>query len=228
MQSRTETQRSKSRSRSSSRRTRGRSRSPSLRREYSRSRSPSLRREYSRSKSPFRSRSPQERVRSKSKSLSRPRQLRSRSLSIGAKDRSTPYLPISKEDKEELAEEIARRVFALKEEKEEREKEDAIRKKVWEVGSEFLVYKICSHFKDQQNLPQEILRFKKRNVGMIVRYRENGEKIPENEIRRRMKDHNDGNFHLWCMRKYEEEDKMKRTFEEENHEVGVLVIKAFL
>ena len=48
---------------------------------------------------------------------------------------------MSKEEIEELYEEIAQKVFTMKEEKEEREKEAARRSELWEEGTEFLICK---------------------------------------------------------------------------------------
>ena len=153
---------------------------------------------------------------------------RSRSQLIGAGRRSTPRLTMNKEDMDDLAEGIVKKVFVLKEEKEARLKQDSTRKEVWEEGSDFLVCKFCSKNKVQQNLPHEILRFKRGNFGMISRNRENVEKISEFEVRRRMRDHEEGNFHLWCMRKTEEEKQISKSFEEKNNEAGLLMIKAYL
>ena len=137
-------------------------------------------------------------------------------------------LTMTKEDKDDLAEEIAKKVFILKEQNEARMKQESTRKETWEEGTDFLVCKFCSKYKDQQNLPHEVLRFNRGNLGLISRNRENGEQIPEYEVRRRMKDHEEGNFHLWCMRKSKEEKQIVKSFEEENYEAGLLVIKAYL
>ena len=136
---------------------------------------------------------------------------------------------MTKKEKQDLAEEIAMKVFALKEEKEVRNKEAAQRIKVWEEGTDFLVCKVCSSYKDQPNLPNEALRAKRGNIGMVARNREeSNRKIKDSEVKRRMKEHEEGNFHLWCLRKSDEEKESSKTFEEENTEAGMLVIKAYL
>ena len=135
---------------------------------------------------------------------------------------------MSKEEKEELAEEIAKKVFAMKEEKEEREKEAARKSEFWEEGTDFLVCKPCSAHKDSPNLPLEQKKFKRGDMGMISKVRDSGERRPAREVRRKMKDHCEGNFHLWCVRKSEEKKVVTKNFEEENKEAGLVVINSFL
>ena len=206
-----------SKSGSSSRRSRGRSGSSS------RSRSGS-RRSSRRSGSRRNRRSGSRRIR---RSGSR-RRRRSRSPGGAKEEARRSRVRLTKEEKEELAEDIAQRVFRMKEEKEVRDKYEARRSDVWEKGRDFLICKACSTYKDQTNLPKEILKLKRGVTGMVARNRDNGRKIPEGEVRRRVNEHEEKNFHLWCVRKAQEEKKSSKTYEEENKEAGLLVIKAFL
>ena len=127
---------------------------------------------------------------------------------------------MTKEDKEDLAEELAKKVFALKEEKEEREKQESSRKEVWEEGNNFLVCKFSSKYKEQP-IPPEILKFKRGNFGKISKNMENGEPIPKFEVGRHLKEHKESNFDLWCKRMSKEEKGKSKSFEEENKEAGL-------
>jgi hypothetical protein len=76
------------------------------------------------------------------------------------------------------------KVFEMKEEKEKREQEKEMRSKMWEEGTESLVCKPCSKYRDAPNLPADMWRFRRgRDHGMIGKYRESGERRPEREVR---------------------------------------------
>ena len=57
---------------------------------------------------------------------------------------------------------------------------------------------------------------------------ENGEPIPKFEVGRHLKEHKESNFDLWCKRMSKEEKGKSKSFEEENKEAGLQVIKAYL
>ena len=163
----------------------------------------------------------------RSRSRSGGRRSRSRSGGRRSRRRRSRVRCLSKEEKDELAEDIAQRVFRMKEEKEERVKYEAEKSEHWEKGADFLICKACSAYKDQPNLPPEMSKLKQGLTGMVARNR-NGRKIPEGEVRRRVKEHEGTNFHLWCVRRAKEDEKSSKTYEEENREAGLLVIKAYL
>jgi hypothetical protein len=199
------------------------SRSRSRSRSRSESRSMSRSRPESKSKSRSRSRS-----RSRSKSRSRSRS-RARS---GRNDETRARIRMTKKDLEDLAEEVARKVFEKKEEKEAREKEKAEKTKVWEEGVEFMLCKPCSTYGRSPEVPLDLMKARRgrggANYGMIGKLTESGEERPSWKVKAAMRDHCDGSLHIWCVRKADEVKTLSKSFEEENKEVGISVLMTFL
>jgi hypothetical protein len=135
---------------------------------------------------------------------------------------------MTEEEMEDLAEKIAKKVFKMEELKRDKEKEKSMRSKVFEEGSEFLICKSCSSYKDSADLPPQLKRSCKAGLGFIAKYKEAGGKRNKYKIRQVMKEHCESNIHKWCEKKETEVKEVSKSYEQENKEVGLLVITAFL
>jgi len=135
---------------------------------------------------------------------------------------------MTEEELEELSEKIAKKVFKMGELKKDKEEEKILRGKVFQEGTEFLICKSCPKYKDSEDLPPHLRKSKSQGLGFISKLKEGGEPRPAYVIRGCMKDHCESSIHKWCKEKETEVKETAKTFEEENKEAGLLVIKAFL
>ena len=99
---------------------------------------------------------------------------------------------------------------------------------IWEEGTEFLECKPCSSYSHSPEVPHSLRKVRNKNFGFISKVTDDGEKRKEFDLAGTRKRHAESNLHKWCYRNYNEEKVTKKTFEEENEEVGLDVIKAYL
>jgi hypothetical protein len=135
-------------------------------------------------------------------------------------------------DMEDFAELVAKKVFEKKVEKEEREKEAEKRSELWEEGDEFLICKPCSAHRNSPDLPKELLKSKRGKGGaahgIIGKISEGGERRLAKDLRKTMSRHCEGSLHKWCVREGAKVKMATKSYEEENKEVGLTVIKTYL
>ena len=65
-------------------------------------------------------------------------------------------------------------------------------------------------------------------MGVISELKEGGEPCPAYEIRKAMKKHSELGLHNWCVQRDVVVRKETKTFEEENKEVGKMVVLTYL
>lgn len=132
---------------------------------------------------------------------------------------------------ENLAEQIAQKVFFKKQEKDDREKAEAERKgDGWEEGTEWLVCKPCSAQGNAPDVPYVFRTVAQRGAhyGMVNKKDPDGQDRPRWRLNRAIAEHAKSSFHLWCLNKDKEVKRTIQTFEEENRDVGIIVNMVFL
>ena len=132
---------------------------------------------------------------------------------------------------EEIAELIAKKVFKLKEEKDDREKVKEARKAGWDEGTDFIICKACNEHSDSEAIPKDLVKSKRgkgRGFGVISKVSGNGEMRPGWKVNQAMVTHCELDIHKWCAREEVRVKEVKKSTEEMNREVGTTVILTYL
>ena len=126
---------------------------------------------------------------------------------------------------------IAKKVFKLKEEKDDREKVKEARKAGWDEGTDFIICKACNEHSESEAIPKDLVKSKRgkgRGFGMISKVSGNGEMRPGWKVNQAMVSHCELDIHKWCAREEVRVKEAKKCTEEMNREVGTTVILTYL
>ena len=138
---------------------------------------------------------------------------------------------IKEESLEAIAELVAKKVFKLKEEKDDREKVKEARKAGWDEGRDFIICKACTEHSDSEAIPKDLVksrRGKGTGFGVISKVGANGEMRAGWRLNQAMVSHCELDIHKWCAREEVRVKEVKKTTEEMNREVGTTVILTYL
>ena len=135
---------------------------------------------------------------------------------------------MSKEDLNELAELVAQNIKRIEREENERKREQERLSEFWDEGKDFLTCRCCALYSKAEDVPHQMVKSAKKDYGIVSRMSKSGVQRTKWDLKFITDRHMKIDLHIWCARKAKLEINTKASFDEENEEVAVLVIRSAL